>query len=218
MSSEPTLQLYSYFRSSAAFRVRIALHIKELAFDTIGTHLPENRHRTPEYLSLNPQGLVPALGVEGTVLSQSLAIIEYLDERYPNPPLLPHDALARAQIRSMTLAVACDIHPLNNLRVLNYLREQFKLEEDIVMRWYHHWITTGFIALETQVRAFSANGRYCYGDAVSLADVYLVPQMFNARRFKCDVSAFPTLNRVVAHLETLPAFQRARPENQPDAQ
>jgi maleylacetoacetate isomerase len=217
MSSEPTLQLYSYFRSSAAFRVRIALHVKELAFDTIGTHLLENRHRTPEYLSLNPQGLVPALGVEGTVLSQSLAIIEYLDERYPDPPLLPRDPLARAQIRSMTLAIACDIHPLNNLRVLNYLRDQFKLEEDIVMRWYHHWIATGFTALETQVRAFSANGRYCYGDAVSLADVYLVPQMFNARRFKCDVSAFSTLNRIVAHLEALPAFQRALPENQPDA-
>jgi maleylpyruvate isomerase len=218
MTDATTLQLYSYFRSSAAYRVRIALHVKGLAFDTIGTHLLENRHRTPEYLSLNPQGLVPALGAEGTVLSQSVAIIEYLDERYPEPPLLPKDPIARAQIRSMTLAIACDIHPLNNLRVLNFLRDEFKLPETEVTRWYHHWIVTGFTALETQVRTHSTAGRYCYGDALSLADLHLVPQMFNARRFKCDTSAFPTLNRISAHLESLPAFQRAHPKLQPDAQ
>lgn len=219
MSITSSLQLYSYFRSSAAYRVRIALHVKGLPFDTIGTHLLENRHRTPEYLALNPQGLVPALGTEGAVLGQSVAIVEYLNERYPEPPLLPGDPLARAQIRSMTLAIACDIHPLNNLRVLNFLRGELGQGEDAVMRrWYPHWITTGFTALETQVRALSASGRYCYGDVLTLADVFLVPQMFNARRFNCDTSAFPTLNRVSAHLESLPAFQRAHPERQPDSE
>ena len=212
MSTAPTLQFYEYARSSAAYRVRIALHAKGLSFDSIATDLLTSRHRTPEYLTLNPQGLVPALGVEGTVLSQSLAIIEYLDERYTAPAFLPRDPLARAQGRAMALGIACDIHPLNNLRVLNFLREEFKLDGDAVMgRWYPHWISTGFTALETEARTHSTSGRHCYGDALTLADIFLVPQMFNARRFKCDTSGFPTLNRICEHLETLPAFERARP-------
>lgn len=217
MSDAGSLQLYSYFRSSAAFRVRIALHVKGLPFATVSKALRQNEQRSAEYLALNPQGLVPALTTEDAVLSQSLAIIEYLEERYPEPPLLPRTPLARAQVRSMALAVACDIHPLNNLRVLVYLRERLQLDEDAVTHWYQHWIATGFAALEAQAASHSAARRYCYGDALSIADVVLVPQMFNARVYRCDLSAYPTLNEICAHLETLPAVVRALPQNQPDA-
>ena len=217
MNTAPVLQLYSYFRSSAAFRVRIALHAKGLAFDTLATALLENKQRSPEYLAVNPQGLVPAIEAEGTVIPQSLAILEYLEERYPEPPLLPRDAIARALVRSMVLAIACDIHPLNNLRVLNYLREQLGLDKDGVTQWYHHWIALGFAALEIQARTHSAAGRYCHADALSMADVCLVPQMFNARRLQCDLAPYPTLTRISEHLETLPMFVQAAPENQPDA-
>ncbi|HKQ82594.1 MAG TPA: maleylacetoacetate isomerase [Steroidobacteraceae bacterium] len=217
MSTGDTLQLYSYFRSSAAFRVRIALHVKGLAFDTNPVALLEYKQGTGDYLALNPQGLVPALYAEGTVLPQSLAIIEYLEERHPQPPLLPREPVARALVRSMALAVACDIHPLNNLRVLNYLREHIQLDKDSVAQWSQHWIATGFAALETQARIHSTAGRYCYGDALSIADVCLAPQMLNARRLQCDLGPYPTLTRICGHLETLPAFVRAAPENQPDA-
>ncbi|MET0984734.1 MAG: maleylacetoacetate isomerase [Steroidobacteraceae bacterium] len=217
MSTGDTLQLYSYFRSSAAFRVRIALHAKGLAFDTIAIALLENKQGSAEYLALNPQGLVPALYAEGTVIPQSLAIIEYLEERYPQPPLLPHEPVARALVRSMALGVACDIHPLNNLRVLNYLREHIQLDKDSVAHWSQQWIATGFAALEKHVRLHSTAGRYCYGDALSIADVCLMPQMFNARRLKCDLTPYPTLTRICRHLETLSAFVLAAPENQPDA-
>ncbi|MET0660328.1 MAG: maleylacetoacetate isomerase [Steroidobacteraceae bacterium] len=217
MSTSDSLQLYSYFRSSAAFRVRIALHAKGLAFDTLPIALLENKQGSAEYLALNPQGLVPALYAEGTVIPQSLAIIEYLEERYPQPPLLPQAPVARALVRSMALGVACDIHPLNNLRVLNYLREHIRLDQEDIAHWSQHWIATGFAALEIQARLHSPARRYCYGDALSIADVCLVPQMFNARRLKCDLTAYPTLTRICAHLETLPAFVHAAPENQPDA-
>jgi maleylacetoacetate isomerase len=217
MSESALLQLYGYFRSSAAFRVRIALHVKGLPFTTVSKALRQNEQRSAEYLALNPQGLVPALATENTVLSQSLAIIEYLDERYPEPPLLPRGPLARAQVRSMALSIACDIHPLNNLRVLVYLRERLHLGEEVVTQWYQHWIGTGFAALEAQVRNHSVARRYCYGDSLSLADVVLLPQMFNARLYRCDLSAYPTLNEICAHLETLPPVVRALPQNQPDA-
>jgi maleylacetoacetate isomerase len=166
---------------------------------------------------LNPQGLLPALDTGEAVLSQSLAIIEYLDERYPTPPFLPKDPIQRAQVRSMALSVACDIHPLNNLRVLNYLRNELGQNEDAVNAWYRHWIEEGFRSLEVLVANASTARRYCFGDAISMADVCLVPQMANARRLKCDVNAFPALCAVSAHLEGLPPFAAAHPDVQPDA-
>jgi maleylpyruvate isomerase len=212
------MKLYTFFRSSAAFRVRIALNLKGLQYEALPKAFARNEHRAPEYLALNPQGLIPALAVDGVVLSQSLAIIEYLNERHPAPPLLPDDPIDRARVRSMALAVACEIHPLNNLRVLNYLRDSLQQDDAGVGTWYRHWVSEGFRGLELQAREFSANGRYCFGDAVSLADVLLVPQMFNARRFKTDLTPFPTLVGISTHLEALPAFAAARPEMQPDAQ
>jgi maleylacetoacetate isomerase/maleylpyruvate isomerase len=211
------MKLYTFFRSSAAFRVRIALNLKGLQYESAPKHFARNEHRTQEYLALNPQGLIPALAVDGVVLSQSLAIVEYLNERHPQPPLLPADPLDRARVRSMALAIACEIHPLNNLRVLNYLRSDLKQDDEGVGTWYRHWVSEGFGGLEQQAREFSAGGRYCFGDAVSLADVCLVPQMFNARRFKTDLTPCPTLTGISAHLESLPAFAAARPEVQPDA-
>ena len=212
------MKLYTFFRSSAAFRVRIALNLKGLQYESVPKHFARNEHRAAEYLALNPQGLIPALAIDGVVLSQSLAIIEYLNDRHPQPPLLPADPIDRARVRSMVLGIACEIHPLNNLRVLNYLRDELKQNDEGVGSWYRHWVSEGFRGIEQQAREFSAAGRYCFGDAVSLADVYLVPQMFNARRFKTDLSPFPTLGGISAHLESLPAFAAARPEVQPDAQ
>lgn len=212
------MKLYTYFRSSAAYRVRIALNIKNIAFETISKALLKGEHRASEYLQLNPQGMIPALAMDGTVLSQSIAIMEYLEERHPTPPLLPDDPLARAQVRSMALAVACDIHPVNNLRVMNYLRQNFGQDDAGIARWYQHWVAAGFQGLEAQVRQFSSSQRYCFADSVSMADLCLVPQMYNARRFNCDLTPFPTLVAISSHLESLPAFAAARPEVQPDAQ
>ncbi|MFC4309657.1 maleylacetoacetate isomerase [Steroidobacter flavus] len=211
------MKLYNYFRSSAAFRVRIALNLKGLEYGYISKAFLKNEHRAPEYLAVNPQGLIPALEVDGTVISQSLAIIEYLDELHPQPRLLPADPLARAQVRSMALAIACDIHPLNNLRVLNYLRQELAQNDDGVNTWYRHWVAEGFRGLEQQVAKHSSTRRHCFGDSLSLADVCLVPQMYNARRFNCDLTPFPTLVAITTHLESLPAFDTARPEVQPDA-
>ncbi|HKS56994.1 MAG TPA: maleylacetoacetate isomerase [Steroidobacteraceae bacterium] len=212
------MKLYTFFRSSAAFRVRIALNLKGLQYESLPKAFARNEHRAPEYLALNPQGLIPALATDGVVLSQSLAIIEYLNERHPTPPLLPDDPIDRARVRSMAMAIACEIHPLNNLRVLNYLRDSLRQDDEGVGTWYRHWVGEGFRGLEAQAREFSAKGRYCFGDAVSIADVLLVPQMFNARRFKTDLAPFPTLVGISTHLEALPAFAAARPEVQPDAQ
>ena len=210
------MKLHNYFRSSASFRVRIALNLKGLPYEYLSKLLTKSEHRSADYLALNPQGLIPALEVSGSVLSQSLAIIEYLDEQHPTPPLLPADPIGRAHVRSMGLAIACDVHPLNNLRVLNYLKGPLGQDEAGVNTWYRHWITIGFTALEAQVRQHTA-GRYCYGDALSLADVLLVPQVYNARRFDTDLSGFPTLVAISTHLEAHPAFETARPEVQPDA-
>lgn len=212
------MKLYTFSRSSAAFRARIALNLKGLPYESLPKAFARNEHRAADYLALNPQGLIPALAVDGVVIAQSLAIIEYLNDRHPEPPLLPADPLDRARVRSMALAIACDIHPLNNLRVLNYLRNELKQDDAGVGTWYRHWIGEGFKGLELQAREFSAAGRYCFGDAVSLADVCLVPQMLNARRFKTDLTPFPTLLGISTHLESLPAFAAARPEVQPDAQ
>jgi maleylacetoacetate isomerase len=213
----PTMKLYNFFRSSAAFRARIALNLKGVPYEAIPKVFAKNEHRAAEYLALNPQGLIPALAVDGSVISQSLAIIEYLNDKYPEPPLLPADPLARAHVRSMALAIACDIHPLNNLRVLNYLRQNLGQDEDGVSRWYRHWIAAGFEGLEKQVQQHSSGRRYCFADALSLVDLCLVPQMYNARRFNTDLTAFPTLVAISTHLESIPAFAAARPEAQPDA-
>ncbi len=211
------MKLYTFFRSSAAFRVRIALNVKGVPYESLPKVFAKHEHRAADYLAVNPQGLIPALDVDGNVLSQSLAIIEYLDETHPRPPLLPADPIGRANVRSMALAIACDIHPLNNLRVLNYLKGPLQHDEETIHRWYRHWITQGFAGLEAQARRFSARQRYLFDDSVSMADLCLVPQIFNARRFATDLSAFPTLLAITAHLESLPAFAAARPEVQPDA-
>lgn len=211
------MKLYTYFRSSAAYRVRIALNLKGIGHESVPVDLRPGRHRQPDYLARNPQGLVPALEDGGAVIGQSLAIIEYLEEIQPQPPLLPRSALERARVRSLALAIACDIHPLNNLRVLNYLRSPLGHDEAAVDTWYRHWIAEGFRALEEEARRSSGDGRHMFGAEVTLADVCLVPQMFNAHRFKCNVEPFPTLRAICAHLETLPAFARAAPAAQPDA-
>jgi maleylacetoacetate isomerase len=197
--------------------VRIALHVKGLPFETASRKLGKGEQRAADYLALNPQGLVPALEADGRVLAQSLAIIEYLDETRPQPPLLPADPLGRATVRSMAYAIACDIHPLNNLRVLNYLKGPLARDEAAVTSWYRHWVAEGFRGLEVLAQRYSADRHHLFGASVTLADVCLVPQVYNARRFECDLAPFPTLVAISSALDELPAFAAARPEAQPDA-
>lgn len=209
--------LYGYFRSSAAYRVRIALNLKGLAYAQAPVSLLRGEQRSADYLALNPQGLVPALLDNGVLLTQSLAICEYLDEAYPDSArLLPDGAVLRAQVRAVAQAIACDIHPLNNLRVLNFLKAELGQDEAARNGWYRHWVATGFAALEQQL-ATSA-GRYCFGDTLTLADVCLLPQVFNAQRFAIDMGGYPLLARIAANLEQVPAFADAHPSRQPDAQ
>lgn len=210
--------LYGYFRSSAAYRVRIALNLKGLAYDQAPVNLVKGEQRGEEYLARNPQGLVPALVTDdGARLTQSLAICEYLDERYPEPALLPADAAGRARVRALAQAVACEIHPLNNLRVLKYLTGELGVDEATKMTWYRHWVSVGFAALETQLSREAGSGDFCHGDAPGLADLCLVPQVFNAERFACDLAPYPRIRRIVANCRALDAFARAAPEAQPDA-
>ena len=217
------LQLYSYFRSSAAYRLRIALHLKGLAFDTVPVHLLKGggEQLQSAYRAINPAALVPALNIDadndGTTLTQSLAIMEYLDETHPQPPLLPADALGRARVRALALTVACDIHPLNNLRVLTYLSGELQASGDARNAWARHWMALGFATLEQHLAHDPATGRCCHGDTPTLADCCVVPQVFNARRFELDLAPFPTLARIAAHCEALPAFIAAHPAQQPDA-
>jgi maleylacetoacetate isomerase len=211
------VKLYSYFRSSAAYRVRIALNLKKLPYETVSIHLTKDggRQHTPEYRAINPQARVPALELSsGEVLTQSLAIIEYLDDIHPEPPLLPADTLGRAKSRAIAQMIACDIHPLNNLIALQYLKRQLKHEQAEIDTWYHHWILEGFTALE----AMLAPGPYACGAHVTLADICLVPQVANARRYKVPLDKFPKIVAVDAACLKLPAFDKAKPENQPDAE
>jgi len=210
------MRLYSFFRSSAAFRVRIALNLKGVDYETVAVHLPSNAHRLPEFRAVNPQATIPTLDDDGTILWQSLAIIEYLDARFPEPPLLPLEPVARARVQALAQLIACEIHPLNNLRVLRYLRTELALDEAAVNKWYSHWVAEAFGPLETLVASFSG-GRYCFAESLSLADVCLVPQMYNARRFACDLTPYPTLVQIADGLQREPAFARAAPERQPDA-
>lgn len=211
------LRLYTYFRSSAAYRVRIALNLKSLPYEPVFVHLRRGDQQGETYRAVNPQGLVPALETDAGVISQSLAIIEYLDETHPAPPLLPGDPFARAQVRRMAQIIACDIHPLNNLQVLKTLKRDFGADEAAIGRWYARWIERGFAALEALVGQYGSAGR-CFGEDVTLADVCLVPQMANARRFAVDLTPFPRLVEIDAALRALPAFAAAAPEAQPDAE
>ncbi|HSJ96527.1 MAG TPA: maleylacetoacetate isomerase [Myxococcota bacterium] len=209
--------LYDYFRSSAAYRVRIALGLKGLAFERRYVHLRRGEQRAPQYLELNPQGLVPMLVVGDRRLTQSLAIIEYLDEKHPLPPLLPPGLEDRAWVRAVALAIACDIHPLDNLRVLQYLSRELQVDEARRDDWYRHWIRAGFGPLEAQLSG-RAGGAFCCGDAPSLADVCLVPQVANANRLAVDLEPYPRIRAIDAACNALPAFAAARPAAQPDAE
>ncbi|MBL8519716.1 MAG: maleylacetoacetate isomerase [Betaproteobacteria bacterium] len=208
--------LHDYFRSSAAFRVRIALNLKGLAPERRLVHLLKGDQQGDAYKAINPQGLVPCLEVEGRVLPQSLAIIEYLDETHPSPPLLPAAPANRAWVRAFAQVAACDIHPLNNLRVLNYLRDVLGQDEAARNAWYAHWIREGFVAMEAMLAARPAPGEYCFGSAPTLADVCLIPQVANAQRFKCPLEDYPLIRAIHARAMALPAFDLAQPSKQPD--
>ena len=211
------LTLYSYFRSSAAYRVRIALNLKGLAYETVSIHLQKEGglNRKPAYRAVNPQMRVPALKLDsGDVLTQSLAIIEYLDELHPQPPLLPRGTLERAKVRALAQLVACDIHPLNNTSPLRYLKHELGQDQAKIDAWYHHWILEGFEPLEAMLRP----APYAFGSEVTLADICLVPQVYNARRLKVPLDRFPKIVAVDAACAKLPAFEQAQPENQPDAE
>lgn len=207
------MKLYDYFRSTASYRVRIALNLKQMNYEKIQIHLinqgGEQHH--PDYIKLNPQGLVPTLNENGHIISQSLAIIEYLDELNPTPPLLPKTPLARAHVRQLALLLACDVHPLNNLRVTNRLRSQFSADDEQVQSWYFHWLKLGFDAFEAQLRTIPHKGAVCCGEEVSMADICLIPQVFNAHRFGFPMDDYPLINAINAHCLTIPAFMEAKP-------
>ena len=211
------MELYGAARSSASFRVRIALAYKGLAHDSAYVSLVKGEHARPPYRAINTQGLVPALVDEGRLFAQSLAIIEYLEERYPEPPLLPVECTDRAYVRAIAQMVACEMQPLNNLRTLNFLRTGCGLDEATVRVWYHHWIADGFAMIERYLTTELRTGRYALGDMVTVADCCLVPQVFNAKRFECDLRPYPTAMRIFEACMRLPAFERAQPSAQPDA-
>jgi len=211
------MQLYDYHRSSAAFRVRIALNLKEIAYQPTAINLRTGEQSGEAYRAVNPQGRVPSLDTGSAVLSQSLAIIEYLEETSPEPPLLPPDAPGRARVRAIADIIACDIHPIQNLAVLNYLRANFGAGEADAAEWARHWIGLGFEAVEAMLADHPATGRFCHGDTPGLADICLVPQVFNAQRFACPLDAYPTLMRVFEECMKIDAFDAAQPSKQPDA-
>lgn len=212
------MKLYGYFRSSAAYRVRIALNLKGLDYEQVPIHLVQGAHRSEEYRQLNPQSMVPMLVTdEGRRHTQSLAICEYLEERFPQPALLPADADGRARVRALANIPACDMHPLNNLRVLKYLTGTLGVDEAAKLTWYRHWVAEGFAGLEGMLTAAEGTGEFCHGDQPTLADICLVPQVFNAERFDCDLAPYPTIRRIAERCNALPAFAQAHPARQPDA-
>jgi len=210
-------RLYIYFRSSASYRVRIALNLKGLDYETVAVHLVKGEQRAAGYLALNPAGLVPALVEDGQVLTQSLAILEYLDEVHPEPPLLPGGAAERARIRAIAQTIACEIHPLDNLKVLKYLKHTLRVDEEAKDAWYRHWVEEGLATVEALL-ADPRTGAFCHGDTPTLADCCLVPQIFNAQRFACRLDHVPTVMRIYQRCMTLEPFQRAAPGAQPDAE
>jgi len=212
------LTLYGYFRSSAAYRVRIALGLKGLPYDYVAVHLRKGEQNAEPYREVNPAQLVPVLVDDRGTFTQSLAIIEYLDERYREPPLVPSGNIERARVRAIALAIACDIHPLDNTRVLKYLVRTLGATEEMKDAWYRHWIDLGLSALETQLSRERATGEFCHGDSPTLADCCLVPQLANARRANIPLDAYPTLTRIEARCQALPAFAAAAPHAQPDAE
>jgi len=216
------MRLYSYFRSSASYRVRIALALKKLEYDYAAVHLVRNEQLAPAFRAVAPAQLVPALVVDDPAhgeltLTQSLAIIEYLEERFPEPPLLPADAAGRARVRALALDIACEIHPLDNLRVLRYLQRELKVSDDDKDRWYRHWVETGLEVVERQLAGHAQTGRFCHGDRPGLADCVLVPQIFNAKRMNCRLDHVPTVMRVFDACMAEPAFEQTQPSACPDA-
>ena len=214
------MKLYTFFRSSASYRVRIALNFKGLSYEQAPIHLRRGggEQFTAAYKAVNPQALVPALEDNGKILTQSLAIIEYLEDKYPRPPLLPADPADKALVRGMALIIACEVHPIQNLRVLNYVKEKYNQTDDQVNRWAQHWINLGLAALEQLIVAQPKRGKFCFGDTPTLADICLVPQLGNARRYGSDLSQCPNILSVEKNCMTLPAFVNAAPEKQPDAE
>ncbi len=214
------MKLYTFFRSSASYRVRIALNLKGIRYEQAPIHLRRGggEQLQPAYKAINPQALVPALEDDGRLLTQSLAIIEYLDEAYPAPPLLPKDSAHRALVRSMAMVIACEVHPIQNLRVLNYIKSTYNQSDEQVSRWAQHWIDLGLTALEQMILARSTRDGFCFGDAPTLADICLVPQLGNARRYGCDLSRYPTILKIEKNCLAMAAFADAAPEKQPDAE
>jgi len=210
-------QLYTFFRSSTSFRLRIALAYKRLDYEPHYVSLPKMEHRIPSYRDMNPQGLVPLLVEDGRILIQSMAVIEYLDEIYPEPPLMPKDPIGRSYVRAVSQIIGCEIHPLNNVRVLKHLKAQFGAEEAATNAWYEHWITEGLSGLEGYLAREGLSGDFCYGNTVTMADICLVPQIFNARRFNCSLDAYPKLLAITDRCMTLDAFRAAEPSTQGDA-
>lgn len=211
------MKLYTYFRSSAAFRVRIALNLKGLDYQPAFVHLAKGEHRKPEYAAVNPQALVPTLEDDGRRLTQSLAILEYLEETHPQPPLLPQDPFARGRVRSLALLIACEIHPLNNLRTLRHLKNSLGQSEQQLNGWYRQWVADGLAKLEAELQN-PGTGQFCHGQTPTIADCCLVPQIFNAKRYQCELGAYPAVMRVFDACMQLDAFVRAQPDKQPDAE
>ena len=211
------MTLYGYFRSSTSYRTRIAMNLKGLDYDYIAVNLAQDEQLKNEFLSLNPQGLVPVLQADDLLLFQSPAILEWLEEVYPKNPLLPKDAAGRMQVRALSAMIGCDIHPLNNRRVLQYLRNELSVDEAEVIKWCNRWISEGFAALEKRLVADKTRGKFCYGDSPTFADCYLIPQVSSARRFEVDLNPYPNIVQIDAHCHTLKAFSDADPMQQPDA-